>query len=277
MFSNFQRLPAELRLQIWREAMPRSIGNPLYFYKEGCWESRRLTEGDNGYDHINEDNNLEMQFYHDRLEPLNVKVPLYFASHDSRELALEWIAGEGLETRIGDENQPTSFTRQFDPHSSIFYVPQPKWYQFNTEPFNRLFAEDLRHKNVSCSAPLFTRLALPCEVLLEDLDALPELFHFYYAFDEIFILLGAQSDGTWHALKDINPQEVWELETVGLKWPILHWDPDSGSFHWGRSEGNISEYPLFDKLQEVSSKLSEELLRSRQQRFEIIPAVVVRK
>ncbi|GKZ29879.1 hypothetical protein AbraIFM66950_006840 [Aspergillus brasiliensis] len=35
-FPLFPRLPAELRVQIWEETLPKFVC-PLYFYRKGCW------------------------------------------------------------------------------------------------------------------------------------------------------------------------------------------------------------------------------------------------
>ncbi|KAJ5261322.1 hypothetical protein N7478_011917 [Penicillium angulare] len=275
MFSRFQSLPTELRLQIWREAMPPSLEKPLYFYKKGCWQPHRLTEGDNGYYPDNEELHLEMSFFHDRLDPLHLDVPLYSVSHEARRFALEWIARQGLETRFDDEHQSIFLIRPFDPQSSVLYVPKITWIEFLCEESYRLFDEDLLGRSVGCNIAPITCLAVPHDVIIDESDGvLAELLDEYRIY-KIFVLLGAQSDGTWQDLKDVKPQEGWELET-DVQWPIFSWTFDSKSFQWGKAERNISEYPLFDRLQKSNSKLSAKLLDKRQERFDIVPAVAVR-
>ncbi|KAH8694215.1 hypothetical protein BGW36DRAFT_430234 [Talaromyces proteolyticus] len=276
-FSLFPCLPTELRLQIWREALPEKLGNPLYFYKKGCWGPRHLTEADEEYDPNNEENNLNFEFHHDRLDPLHVEVPLFFVNQEARSFALSWISEQGLKTRFDKEKQSLVFIRPFDPQRDTLYVSQEKWDEFHCEPFDRVFEADLENKNIGTPAPVFTRLAVSDELLLKEPDALEELFHWYYGFDEIFVILKVRSDGFWHDAKDIKPQQRWELETVDVQGPIFYWNLDSESFQWKDEDINISDYALYDVLQHASPKLSTKLLEIGKERFEVRPVTVVRK
>lgn len=275
MFPLFQRLPTELRLQIWREALPERIENPLYFYKNGCWGLRRPTEADADYD-PNPEYNLNLEFNHNRLDPLQVEVPLFLVNREAHSFALEWISGQrqGLKPRFNKEKQLLVLNRPFDPERDTVYVSEEKWKEFHREPFDRLFETE---QQVGSPAPAFTRLAVPDQVLLKDPDTLAELFNHYYGLDEIFVIFSVQSDGSWYDIKNIQPQERWELDTLDVQWPSFSWSLDSASFQWKDDDKNISDYPVYNILQHASLEWSEKLLEIGKKRFEIHPAFAVRK
>lgn len=266
-FPLFQRLPTELRLQIWREALPEKVENPLYFYKPGCWGLRRLTEADADYD-PNPDYNVNLEFDHRRLDPFQVEVPLFLVNHEAHSFALQWITEQGLKPRFNKDKQ--LLVRPFDPERDTVYVTQDRWKEFFCEPFDRLFETELQ---LGVPAPLFTRLAVPDQVILEDPTALADLFTHYYRLEEIFIVFGIRPD-----TENIQTQEWWELETRDVQWPSLYWSLDNGSLQWKDGDDkHADEYPVYNELQQVIQELSEKLWEVRQQRFEIHPAFAVRK
>lgn len=50
--------------------------NALYPWKKGCWYRRRLHKSDEGWD-PNEDLNLKLDFRHDLLDQVQVKILLF--------------------------------------------------------------------------------------------------------------------------------------------------------------------------------------------------------
>jgi hypothetical protein len=275
-FPLFQRLPTELRLQVWRETLPKRIQNPLYFYTKRCWEPRHLTEADSDYD-PDAEHNINLEFCHEHLDPLEVEVPLFFVNHEAHSLALEWIRRQGLKLCFNQEKQSLVFLRPFHPESDTLYVSEEKWTEFHCDPVDRLFGVDLEDISVGSPAPAFTRLAVPDELLLNDPDAFSELFENYYGFDEIFIILRGQSNGYWYDIKDIQPQGWWELDTVDAQRPSLCWNLGTKSFQWTGYDGDIRDCPLYDVLQHASSELTSKLLYVGKERFEIRPVFVIRK
>lgn len=92
-FVLFSSLAAELRNQIWRDALPHHIGPALYSYrKRGCWCPRQLTESEPGYIAGNDDLNLAFEFRTDLLDDDNqYHVPLFSVNREARSIVLAWL------------------------------------------------------------------------------------------------------------------------------------------------------------------------------------------
>ena len=80
VFTLFPSLPAELRIQIWRDALPLPDKDrqALYFYKKGCWHPRHLTEADANYNPHNDELNLAFEFHHKLLDDVQLILPSFF-------------------------------------------------------------------------------------------------------------------------------------------------------------------------------------------------------
>ena len=127
VFSLFSILPAELRNQIWQDALPDKVGQALYFYRKGCWCPRRLTEADEDYDPENDELNLNIEFFHDLLDYVQFEVPLFFVNHEARGITLSWIHEQGLKIHFREDRCSLIFERLFDPIHDTLYVPLNKW------------------------------------------------------------------------------------------------------------------------------------------------------
>lgn len=92
-FVLFSSLAAELRNQIWRDALPHHIGPTLYSYrKRGCWCPRRLTESEPGYIAGNDDLNLAFEFRTELLDDDNqYHVPLFSVNREARSIVIAWL------------------------------------------------------------------------------------------------------------------------------------------------------------------------------------------
>ena len=114
-FPLFSRLPAELRNQIWHDTLPANIGQLLYFYRQGCWGPRRLTEVDEGYHAENNELNLNYEFRYQLLDPVRIDIPIFLVNREAHSIALAWIHGQGLKLRCHKDE--LIFVRHFDPSS----------------------------------------------------------------------------------------------------------------------------------------------------------------
>lgn len=279
-FSLFPYLPTELRLQIWHAALPDKLEQAaLYYYKKGCWDPRHLTEADYDYDPDNDNLNLNFEFHHNRLDPLQIDVPLFYVNREARSSVLGWIREQDLKIRFCKDKQSLLFLRSFDVKRDTLYVSQDQWNEFICEPFDRIFEPDLHEKDISCPAPAFTRLAVPDALLWKEPDTLTELFDYYYGIEEVFVIVKAQPNSFWHEEnnKNIKLKQWWELESSGMQGPTFYWNPDNDSFQWKDDSNNISDYPLYKVLDDAGPKLRTKLLEINRRRFEIRPAFAIRK
>ena len=68
IFSLFPSLSTELRIQIWRDALPEKVGQAPYFYEKGCWHPRYLTEVNANYNPHHDELNSLFEFHHELLD-----------------------------------------------------------------------------------------------------------------------------------------------------------------------------------------------------------------
>lgn len=99
VFALFPSLPAELRIQIWRDALPDKIRQALYSYKKGCWQPQRLTETDANYNPHNDELNLVFNFRHDLLDDAQLVLPYFFVNHEAHGVTLAWIHSQGIDRK----------------------------------------------------------------------------------------------------------------------------------------------------------------------------------
>lgn len=271
-FPLFSRLPAELRNQIWQDALPDKIGQLLYFYKKGCWCPRRVVEGEQGYDPDNDELNLAFEFRHELLDPVKIDVPGYFVSRESHSISSAWVRGQGL--KLFSRKDELIFVRPFHPLLDTLYVPLEKWNDFISEPYDRTFQPDLLYRALNCPGIYFTRIAIP-RALLEknrDPDPLPAFFDWYERFNRLFIVV--------NPLPELQPdnndtgvqQQRWELED--MQGPMYFWN--GASFEW--QDGHCAgDNALYKRMEETSNMLIETLGRTRKDCFEVRCAVAVAK
>ena len=140
-FHLFSSLAFELRNQIWRDALPETVGPALYFYKKGCWCHRLLLPSDEKYDHDHDHSpNICSEFRHDLLDAVQVKIPLFFVSHEARNVALAWVREHNIQ--IHDDRQFPIFTCPFVPLRDVLYIALERWDEFLCEPDDRHMSPD---------------------------------------------------------------------------------------------------------------------------------------
>ena len=310
MFPLFSDLPAELRNQIWRNALPYPTGPTLHFYKPGCWCPRQLTESDQRWD-PNDELNLDLEFRYDLLNHPHIEIPLISVNHESRAIALAWVREQGIETHFrddsGDENGDNDsrqqqqrldfFVRPFDLMNDAVYVAPDQWDEFMLSSFNRSSEPDLLDKTVDVR-PNMTHLAVPEALLLRRDDGaggdpFSELFEYYWWVRVLFVVLGdAPEPGLEDRLSENGikgpprPGRLWELDESTIhRARALIWDAERGRFEYS-VDGDDGEYAVGDRdealekrMEEVGSILSKSLITWRDENldtnFEIRPVVAV--
>lgn len=272
-FPLFSSLPRELRDQIWRDALPDKVGPALYFYRKGCWCPRRLSTSDEeGFDHENDENNLNFEFRHDLLDDIQFEIPLVFVNREARGNALAWVREQGIEIRPREDRQYPVFVRPFDPMRDALYIALDKWDDFLCEPDDRQSQPDLFERLVDIKSDL-TCIAVPDALLRSEVATLPEIFRYFFHVKVLFIIVDAQPD-LQSADNDVKVQRRWEIEST--QGGAFFWNDDRGGFDSGDSEC-IGDEALYRLIEEAKEGLGEELAKNYIRSFEIRPVFAVRR
>lgn len=90
-FNLFPQLITELRLEIWRLALPGPLNRALYPYSKGCWvlEELSLEPDPNRED-------LHLTFDTSLLEPLRIELPLYSVNREARGIVRLYTQEQNL-------------------------------------------------------------------------------------------------------------------------------------------------------------------------------------
>jgi hypothetical protein len=287
-FHLFPHLPTELRLQIWHDALiaTLSTGPAVFPYKKGCWGPRHLTPGDPEYDSLHEDLNLNFEFDHTLLDPLEVSLPLFYVNHEARSVALQWTRRQNITTRFNKHKNELLFLRPFNADTDTIYVSRSQWNDFICEPLERPFELDLVERHLGCPGPMFSTLAIDDWNLCNEENCLAELFDNYYTIWKVFVVVkfrsedsiaGAGDSEADHVAK--NPTQWRVIESSPALGPTFYWDEASRSFLWKdiAEETDVTDYPLWKTLNDIGQKLPDVIVGWGWRGFEVRPACLVTK
>jgi len=159
-FTLFPKLITELRLEIWRLALPTllSRGNVklLYPYQEGCWvfDPVRLQQDPNVED-------LYIRFDTNRLEPLHVALPFYSVNKEARSVTVRWLQEQRAAYTVSRSSSSAyEVLRPFRLTTDAVFVPTAKLERFVTELVDRPFEADMLGRNFGTSDPALSRLVV---------------------------------------------------------------------------------------------------------------------
>lgn len=252
-FPFFSNLALELRDQIWHDALPDKFGPALYFYKKDCFYFRQYLESDEGYDPVNLDGNLHLEWRHDLLNNAQSEVPLLFVNREARRIALIWLREQG--------------TRPFEPMCDALYVAPDKWDDFLDEPHDRLFEPDHFGQHIQ-THPALRYLAVP-EAHFQSGD-LGGIFEYFHGVQVLLIVIGAQPD-----LQSINDskklQHRWEFESA--PGGVFFWNAEQTIIGFEGSE-HIEYEALYKLIKDQDNVLRKDRVRYD---FEIRLVFAVRK
>ncbi|ROV96077.1 hypothetical protein VPNG_09168 [Cytospora leucostoma] len=195
-FTLFSNLPPELRIQIWQDALPDTIGPGLYRYRPGCWEPRHITESDYNYTPGDDRSNWEINFRYDRLGSARFNNALVSVNREARDVALDWAAKRDVEIRQAGDSHV--LLRHFDPERDCMYVSPDDWDAFLTEeievPWEFNLDQQDRSYHIECHV---TRIAVP-EAIFTHKDAtwrgLDDLFDGFSSIQALYVVSGPLSD-----------------------------------------------------------------------------------
>lgn len=272
-FPKFASLPPELRNQIWRDALPDKDRPAVYPYKRGCWIPRQLSKTEEGYDPVNTDCNTTLEFRHELLDYVQVKLPLALVNCEARAIALAWAREQGIEMRFLKDRQCHILARSFDPERDTLYVALDKIDDWCSEPDDRMFEPDVLGKNYNWG--LYpTRIALP-EALLRGKEdpALGELFEWFTYPTVVYVIVNAQLG---FEDNDAKVQRRWELEGSTQQGKAFFYNPKNRGFELGDGE-YICDESLYRRIEEACKDLSDVVASNFVESFEIQPVLAARR
>ncbi|KAF2148511.1 hypothetical protein K461DRAFT_297923 [Myriangium duriaei CBS 260.36] len=184
LFLPFSRLPAEIRAEIWRAALPSHPTRALFNYRSDLWKQ------------IDVDSELRTS----KLTlPLNF--PVASTSHEARHVAQAWAWHHGL-TKMSDQ-YPRPFLRSFNPEHDILYVPASR--------FDCFIRGGPGASGGAAPAPDITSVAVLI-ALFDDRTCLRSLWKHYPRVKILYVILEATAETP-------GPGEWWELgEDLGGAW-----------------------------------------------------------
>ncbi|POR36667.1 Uncharacterized protein TPAR_03129 [Tolypocladium paradoxum] len=161
VFTRFPQLPAELRRQIWFEALPND-GPAVYLYN---WRWRLKYEDPGGeqalHDGIDRERYVEV-----------CSVPeVAFVNREARAAVGEWARARGYTMRFREETQGHCIIRPWDLQRDMLYVGRDQWETFCEHPYDETPYGDMAASIRHLAIPAFTAY-YSCEELGE------HLFHY---------------------------------------------------------------------------------------------------
>lgn len=231
-FHHFPDLPAELRISIWHHALQEHDKPALYTYKEGCWTPRSKPP------HIP----IKLHFQHEKLTPVEVKIPIAHVNQEARDIATSWGLKQGIERHYIPHKECYVFARVFDPDRDVLYMSAEQMSKYNNEIdtwFGGEYGDGFVLENISWDV---CRLALPAETV--DTDGwnrygqgewfmLPrEGLETFDHLEEVYFVLGPQPEYLGPGIEIAEPR--WSLEEVESRG--LGWDGSTERFLIGEDE-----------------------------------------
>lgn len=184
-FHPFPRLPAELRLQIWRETLPDLEGVTLHGYKKGCWDLR---------DPLPEESNAPtradkiLDFRHELLDDVHIDMPIVFVNREARATALSWARAQGIKMDFNTEKACHVFVLPFNPWQDALFINSHKLDEFCVEPADRLAGLQFRGQS-AYSNPEITQVALPHTALTSEISVFYDMIHWFPRLEVVYIIV----------------------------------------------------------------------------------------
>lgn len=183
-FTLFPQLITELRLEIWRLALPTPFKRPIYHFRRGCWVLSNL---DLELDPNGED--LDLKFDLNLLSPLQIRIPIYSVNREARDVAVKHIQQHNLVvTRSSTEYGPKIY-RHFDHRTDVMFLPHTDVENFVMEAIDRRNQPDLLDRYVGISFPVLRNLAVtPRGFESLKKDALQTFFDFVGPITTLYVI-----------------------------------------------------------------------------------------
>jgi hypothetical protein len=176
-FHHFPALAAELRNQIWYEALPDSTRPALVPWKPGLWRLQGV------------ETDLECRFSHEELE-VPIDIAMAFVDREARNIALVHIRDSQLETISRSGYRYPVFTRAFERLKDALIVQPDQLDDIVLDSTNRLFQPDMIDRYVSCYSD-FKSIAMSATILRREnaMMYLPELLDQFTSVNELLVVV----------------------------------------------------------------------------------------
>jgi hypothetical protein len=170
-FTPFPQLITELRLEIWRFALPDLLPTrPPFRYSEGCWVIEELgaVTGE-GPDPNGE--NLQAKFDNSQLEPLRIPLPLFSVNHEAHDVTVKCLQENKLVASRCTAGSGWEILRRFDSDNDTI-LPAADAHVFGGGPGDRFHVPEMVDRYVSWPYYALPRLGVT-PAGLEALEAEP--------------------------------------------------------------------------------------------------------
>lgn len=267
-FHLFPQLPPELRIQIWRDALPSKIGPALYPYTSSSWRRDPAT-GD-----------VQLKLGDARFD-----VPLASVNLEARGVALAWAAKQNIKVRAveGKHSCPV-LARPFHPELDAIYVSEANWDHFVNEVRDRGGLDTVADgfpNGPSSSTSTPYRLAVPEVVLFpgpgDFENKLHEILELWSNLQVLYLVTGPRSDDpSVSATSAVDESVAWRWDIGDARGCKLAWyGDDSGNFFGGswsfrKKPNSCPDIAQRRWMKEVCQELYEEMCVYRKKKFQVV-------
>ncbi|KAJ5207330.1 hypothetical protein N7491_002037 [Penicillium cf. griseofulvum] len=278
VFHLFSFLPTELRLQIWRDALPEADPPALAPYKANCWRPVPVAESER--EESFHQSCVEMVFRPELLDHIRVKTPLTSVNHEARGAAIEWAFKQGIEVRFHEARQCLIFLRPFDPMHDVLWFSQEILEIFVQECWGVFPLINPLDNRQRVSLPIeVARFALPEGALVDDqrMNLIYDSAHCFSGNSIMYIIAGELPNFNVIDGDRTKVHPRWELDHMPNA-KALVWNQHTNKFDFRSGPQILLEF-AYHRILEASymiAALSEPPLKDRDAGFEIQPVFAVR-
>lgn len=252
-FHPFPRLPPELRLQIWRDALPEKDSPAFTPYQSSGWTLVPASEAmhANNPRHI-----VEWKFHPESLDKIRVKIPLANVNYEARHVAIEWAHKQGIEVLFHGYRECVVFLRPFDPMRDVIWISEDAFEIFTNDCWGVHPSDGPQASHVShpCKVGQF---ALPESVVMDG-DSLYSLYSAIATFDGdvvMYIVAGEKPNPTAMFVDHTKVQPRWEL-CDAQEGEAFVWDRNNKRFE-AKGGPRILQYDSYQRVLAISKVIGE--------------------
>ncbi|GAM90432.1 hypothetical protein ANO11243_084750 [Dothideomycetidae sp. 11243] len=263
-FHLFPLLPAELRHQIWRHALPE-LGPALLTYEEGLWckecpTSRILR--------VMRNRNAYTSFRYDLLDDAHVRLPVAFVNKEARAIALRWCRKHDV------VQYRSSFKRTFNPRLDALYAPLNTMSRVLDEPWELPWKDPIWREDEYSHMHNLWNFALPEFCLFDEDNESIFAVTKTYGSTLVYIIVDAPM-ALQKGLQDVyRPRQRWEIEI--LPGGSLIFEREANTITpKGRNSSDHDK--VYDRIEATLTARLEKLHVLAPSTLEIQPAMAVMK